>query len=410
MRPPDSSCGVEPHLESLHRDMLSCQRHLFSLPGDLHYLNCAYMSPLPIKVEEQGIEGIRKKRVPSDIGPGDFLSGIERIRSSFARLLGLSSPGRIAVIPSVSYGLAVAARNLPVLAKQNIVILARQFPSNVYIWRRLADASGAELRTVGPPEEALHRGREWNERLLEAVEGDTAIVALGQAHWTDGTLFDLAALAARCREVGAALVLDGTQSVGALQLDIGSIRPDALVCAGYKWLMGPYSIGVAYFGSRFDGGAPLEEAWLSRFGSDDFPRLIDYQDSYRPGAVRFEPGEVSNFALVPMLEAALNLVLGWGVAEIQGYCRALTDLMVAEAGALGFGAEESEWRAGHLVGLRMPAGLDAQAIQALLSARRIAVSLRGDVLRVSPHVYNDEADIGFLTEALRDAVRSALTP
>ncbi|UCG87311.1 MAG: aminotransferase class V-fold PLP-dependent enzyme [Gemmatimonadota bacterium] len=390
--------------------MLSCQRHLFSLPQDLHYLNCGYMSPLPINVEEAGIAGIRRKRVPSDIESRDFLAGIEAIREKFASLVGLSGPERIAVIPSVSYGLATAARNLPVAASQNIVILARQFPSNVYVWRRLAASSGAELRTATPPSEGAQRARRWNERLLDIIDSHTAIVALGQVHWTDGTLFDVAAIAARCREVGAALVLDGTQSVGALPFDVELIRPDALVCAGYKWLMGPYSIGVAYFGPRFDGGTPLEETWLARVGSDDFPRLIQYQDAHRPGAARYEPGEVSNFTLVPMLAAALDLIAGWGVAEIQAYCCWLTESLAAEVRALGFEAEDSEWRAGHLVGLRMPGGIDPWPIQAELTARRIAVSLRGDVLRVSPHVYNDRADIGALTEALRDVMRSAVMP
>jgi selenocysteine lyase/cysteine desulfurase len=390
--------------------MLSCQRHLFSLPEDLHYLNCGYMSPLPMSVEEAGIAGIRRKRVPSDIGPRDFLAGINTIRSRFARLLGLRETDRIAVIPSVSYGLATAARNLPVAPRQKILILARQFPSNVYIWRRLAVTSGAELVTIAAPEGGVHRARRWNEHLLEAIDTDTAIVALGQVHWTDGTLFDVAAIAARCREVGAALVLDGTQSIGALPFDVGTVRPDALVCAGYKWLMGPYSIGVAYFGPRFQDGTPLEEAWLARAGSDDFPRLIDYQDSYRPGAVRYEPGEVSNFSLVPMLAAALDLVVGWGADEIQRYCLALTESLVAEVRSLGFDAEDSEWRAGHLVGLRVPDGADPRSIQAELTARRIAVSLRGDVLRVSPHVYNDQGDIRALTAALREVVRSPALP
>ena len=365
---------------------------------------------MPMSVEEAGIAGIRRKRVPSDIGPRDFLAGINTIRSRFARLLGLRESDRIAVIPSVSYGLATAARNLPVAPRQKILILARQFPSNVYVWRRLAATSGAELVTIAAPEGGAHRARRWNEHLLEAIDTDTAIVALGQVHWTDGTLFDVAAIAERCREVGAALVLDGTQSIGALPFDVGTVRPDALVCAGYKWLMGPYSIGVAYFGPRFEDGTPLEEAWLARAGSDDFPRLIDYQDSYRPGAVRYEPGEVSNFSLVPMLAAALNLVVGWGVDEIQRYCLALTESLVAEVRSLGFDAEDSEWRAGHLVGLSVPDGADPRSIQAELTARKIAVSLRGDVLRVSPHVYNNQGDIRALTAALREAVRSRAVP
>jgi selenocysteine lyase/cysteine desulfurase len=291
-----------------------------------------------------------------------------------------------------------------------LIILARQFPSNVYAWRRLAATTGAELRTIAPPEQEADRAQQWNERLLEAIDCDTAVVALAQVHWTDGTLFDLASVGERCREVGAAFVIDGTQSVGALPFDVRCIEPDALICAGYKWLMGPYSLGVAYYGPRFENGIPLEETWLSRVGSDDFPRLIDYQDEYRPGAVRYEPGEISNFALVPMLGAALELIAGWGVESIEGYCRSLTDLLVAESTKSGFGAEAAEWRSGHLVGLRMPQGVDPKALQSELAGRKISVSVRGDVLRVSPHVYNDEEDIMALASALREVVESVVTP
>jgi len=390
--------------------VLTCQRHLFSLLDGVHYLNCGYMSPLPKPVEEAGLAGLALKRVPSDIGADDFFSGLELVRARFAGLIGVADSTRIAVIPSASYGVATAARNLRVSGSQNMVVTAAQFPSNVYAWRRMAAETGADLRTVGPLEEVSHRGATWNERLLEAIDESTALVALGQVHWTDGTLFDLAAVGARAREVGAALVVDGTQSVGALPFDVSELRPDALICAGYKWLMGPYSLGLAYFGPRFDGGVPLEETWIARVGSDDFPRLVDYQDAYRPGAARFEAGETSNFILVPMLSAALELVGEWGAARIQAYCRSLTDSLVAEAAVLGFGAEEEGWRAGHIVGLRMPEGVVPQELQAQLAARQIQVSVRGEVLRVSPHVYNDHGDIGSLVSALGESVRSVATP
>jgi len=216
---------------------LTCRREDFSLPREVHYLNCAYMSPLPRVTEEVGIEGIRKKRVPTGIVPDDFFSDSDQLRSLFAALVNVPDPDAIAIHPAVSYGVAVAARNTQLRKGQNLVLLHEQFPGNVYSWRRLAQESEAELRTVMPGE-GKNRGREWNTRLLEAIDADTAVIALPQVHWTDGTLFDLKAIGARAREVGAAFVVDATQSVGALPFDVQEIQPDALICAGYKWMLG----------------------------------------------------------------------------------------------------------------------------------------------------------------------------
>lgn len=378
---------------------LACQRDAFSLPADAHYLNCAYISPLPKAVEAAGIAGIRRKRAPAGLRTPDFFEESDRVRELFARLVGAPDPERIAIIPAVSYAVATAARNLPVGRGQNIVLLHEQFPGNVHAWCRKADAAGAGIRTVAPPP-GPRRARAWNERLLEAIDRDTAVVTVPEVHWIDGTVFDLTAVSARAREVGAALVVDATQSVGARPFDLDAVRPDALIVAGYKWLLGPYSIGAAYLGPRFDGGVPLEETWIGRVRSEDFRHLTDYESAYRPGAIRYDVGERSNFILVPMLAAALRLVLAWEPARVEAYCRRLSEPLVREAAAMGFPVELDEGRAAHLFGLRMPEHCALPALEAELRRRKISVSLRGSAVRVSPHLYNDENDVGALIEAL----------
>lgn len=380
--------------------MLSCQKSRFSLPDDEHYLNCAYMSPISVAVETAGMTGVARKRVPSRIATTDFFAEADRARALFARLVNAPDPARIAIIPSASYGLAIAARNLPAAAGQTIVVTHEQFPANVYAWRRLAQDRGVEVRTVQPPADGEGRGRGWNARLLEAIDARTAIVALGHVHWTDGTKFDLEAIGRRAREVGAALVVDGTQSVGALPFDVQAVQPDALVCATYKWLMGPYSMGFAYLGPRFDAGEPLEETWMGRAGSENFKDLVNYRDDYQPGAVRYDMGEKSNFALMPMALAALEQVLDWQPARVQEYCAALTADLFERVRALGYTVEAPEYRGAHLFGLRAPAGTDISAIGDRLRERKVLVSLRGSALRVAPHVYNDARDIAALIDAL----------
>ncbi len=380
--------------------MLTCQKSRFSLPDDEHYLNCAYMSPLSIAVEAAGVSGVARKRVPSRLSPADFFTESDRARALFARLINASDPSRVAIIPSASYGLAIAARNLPVADGQNIVVTYEQFPANVHAWRKMARGRTVELRTVQPPASAEGRGKGWNARLLEAIDARTAIVALGHVHGTDGTKFDLEAIGARAREVGAALVVDGTQSVGALPFDVATIQPDAVVCATYKWLMGPYSLGFAYLGPRFDHGEPLEETWIGRAGSENFKDLVNYRDDYQPGAVRYDVGERSNFALMPMAVAALEQVLEWQPARVQEYCAGLTSELFAGVGALGYQVEEPACRGAHLFGLRAPAGMDISVVGERLRARKVHVSLRGSAIRVAPHVYNDRRDVDALLEAL----------
>ncbi len=382
---------------------IACQREAFSLPADLHYLNCAFMSPLPRVVEEAGVRGMLRKRNPAELESRDFFRESQEVRELFARLVGAPDPTSVAILPAVSYGVGVVVANTPLQHGQNLVLLRDQFPSNVYGWRRLAWERGAEIRTVGPGD-GLRRGEEWNERILGAIDADTAVVALAPVHWTDGTRFDLVAIGRRVREVGAVLVVDGTQSVGALPFDVKEIRPDALMVAAYKWLLGPYSVGLGYFGERFLDGLPLEETWIAREGSEDFRRLVEYRDGYQPGAIRYDVGERSNFILLPMLLEALRLVLGWRPERIQSYTRALTGPLLDEARELGFLVEEEAYRAGHIVGLRMPAGVQLDEVSSALERERVSASLRGSALRVSPHLYNDTGDLAALGRALRRAL------
>lgn len=386
----------------MNHAILPCQKRLFSLDENAHYLNCAYMSPLLRAVEAAGVAGIVRKRNPGAIQPRDFFAESDVLRQRFAELINAPDPQRVALIPSASYGIAIAARNVSTHPGQHVLIVHEQFPSNVYAWQALRN-KGVGVKTVMPPERSRGRARVWNERLLEAINRDTAVVALGHVHWAHGTRFDLEAIGQRAREVGAALVIDGTQSVGALPFDVQQIQPDALVCAGYKWLLGPYASGVAYFGPRFDGGEPLEQNWLLRLDSENFSRLVAYEDQYQPGALRYDAGGRSNFILVPMLIAALEQLLEWGVEGVQAYCRQLTQAFVTEARNLGYWVEEEGGRCAHLFGLRTPAGVDPVALSQALAAQNIFVSVRGDFIRVSPHLYNDERDFEALLDVLKRA-------
>jgi selenocysteine lyase/cysteine desulfurase len=379
---------------------LSCQKHLFSLDEGVIFLNCAYMAPLLKTVEAAGIEGIRRKLTPSAIESKDFFTETDRARELYANLIGCDDPQRFAIVPSASYGLAAAARNLSIKPHQNVVVLDEQFPSNVYTWQRFC-GNGAKVRSVRPPDELDNRGEVWNERVLNAIDEHTAIVAMPHIHWANGSLFDLEAIGQRTRDVGAALIIDATQSIGALPFDQEKIQADVVVCGGYKALLGPYSIGMAYFGPRFDDGIPLEENWVNRINSENFSRLIHYESEYQPGALRYDVGERSNFILLPMLIAAMEQLLAWGPENTQVYCRGLVRPFAEAATKLGYWIEDEAWRASNLFGVGLPNHIDVQTLNDLLKSKNIFVSVRGSYIRISPHVYNDASDMETLLDVLK---------
>ena len=383
---------------------MNCQRDLFSLPDGQHYLNCAYMSPLLKAVETAGINGLRRKAAPAEITPADFFDPAEELRLAFARLVH-TSPERIALVPAVSYGMGIATYNLPLTPEQNVVIPGEEFPSNVYPWLEQCKRTRATLRRVDRPRKTRAPGTVWNTRFLEAIDTDTAVVALSSVHWTDGTLFELEQIGQRAREMGALFIVDGTQSVGALPFDFEQVQPDLLVCAGYKWLLGPYQYSFAAVGDRLLHGEPFEQNWINRKDSQHFSALINYQSEYQPGARRFDTGERSNFIMIPMLLAALKQIDEWGVNNIQRYCAQLSAELGQALDGTPYTVVPPRERAAHLFGVRIADTEQTPAILEALRQRAVYVSQRGTSIRVSPHVYNTEEDIMALAEALRAAVR-----
>ena len=357
------------------------------------------MSPLLKRVQQAGIEGVKGKANPVQITPADFFTPTEALRGLFAKLIHCPDPRQIVIIPSVSYGIATAAKNINLKHRERVVVLAEQFPSNYYQWHRLCDENGGELVVVKAPD-SEHRGAAWNERLLEAIDDNTRVVAIPHVHWADGTLFDLKAIRKKCNAVGAFLIIDGTQSVGALPMDIAEVQPDALICAGYKWLLGPYSLGLAYFGERFNNGVPLEENWINRADSENFAGLVNYNRDYQDGALRYEVGEHSNFILVPMLTEALRQMNDCGVASIQQYCQRLFTDTLTTLPKERFIIEEEAYRSHHLFGIRLKQAAHMEALKQHLQEEKISVSIRGNAIRVAPHVYNDAPDIAKFTAAL----------
>lgn len=374
--------------------MIPSQRALFDLPREVTYLNAAYMGPMPKAAVAAGHAAYDMKQHPWKAGIQDvFFDAPDFYRRQAATLYGASEDD-IAIVPAASYGLATAARNLEPDSQTDILVLDAQFPSNIYVWRDLAARTGARVKPVSRSD-----NQSWTDAMLAAISPATSIVACPQVHWADGGQLDLAAISDAARRQGAALVLDLTQSLGALPFNLKSVQPDFAVTAGYKWLLGPYALGSLYVAPHHQDGEPLEQNWIARDRAEDFARLVDYADDYAPGARKFDMGERSSFQLIPAGNACLEQILDWGVAHIAETLGARTAELAEAVRPLGL-RDATPDRAPHYLCLALPDGAPEDLV-ARLAVHEIYISQRGDRLRVTPHLYNDTADIDRFVDTLK---------
>lgn len=377
------------------------QKDKFQLETGVRYINCAYMAPLLKSVEEKGYAGMIRKRNPFEIKQDHYFDQVGEVREKFARLVH-GKASQVALVPSVSYGLSCATKNIPYQKGQKAILIEGEFPSGYLTAKKWCDLHGAELQIVSPDANAERRGKNWNEKLLRAIDDRTAFVLVSSVHWIDGTRFDLQQIGLKCRQHGAKLLVDGTQSVGAQPLNVEESGIDALCCASYKWLMGPYSQAYAYFGSWMQQGEPLEETWMNRTNALDFVQLANYGTEYFPDAGRYNVGQTSDFIKLPMANEALGQLLDWGVENIEQYCTELLNPLVRFLDEKGLKFEEAAYRGAHLLGFYLPAGFDTAGLLEGLQNERIYLSMRGNALRVSPNVYNTADDIEVLMHTLNN--------
>ena len=367
------------------------QRHLFDIPDSIAYLNTAYMSPLMHNVVAEMQEGVQTKVHPWSYMPPDFFSIAGETRSLAAKVYGTNAHN-IALVSSVSYGVQIAANNLPLEPEQDILLLGGQFPSNIYPWKDMAARKGAEVRIL-----TKEAGQTWTQAVLAAMSEKTGLVAVPHMHWANGEVLDLGAIRRAANENGAALTLDLTQSLGALPFNVDEIAPDFAVAAGYKWLMGPYTSAFLYVAPKWQTGRPLEFNWMNRKDSENFSGLTHYVDEYQPGALRFDMGEKSNPALLKGASAALSQILEWGIDNIAQTLREKTDHLANALQDIGLSPMGRDQRAPHYLGVSFPKA-PPDDILARLAAEDIYVSIRGDFMRVTPHLFVTDKDMSrFIT-------------
>ncbi len=383
--------------------LLPSQRHLFDIPDDIAYFNCASNSPQLNSSRTRLLAGAQTKSHPWNRVPRDFFADADTVRCLAADIFGGDADG-YAVVPAASYGLSTAARAIEprLRSGDEILVIAGEFPSNVLPWRRTTQESGATLVTVAVPQDG-----NWTRAILERLGRKTKVVSISTCHWTNGALIDLRPVGEACRAAGIILVVDATQSLGAMPFAFADVDPDFLVAAGYKWLLCPYGFGLLYVAERWRNARPLEESWLARNNAEDFSALVTYSDSYLPGARRFDVGEKCTPTILPGAIAALEQIKAWGVANIAESLAAMNARIATPLERFGFIVPNELQRCPHMFGARLPESAKVNFV-AELAKRKVHISQRGNSLRFAPHLHVNDGDVERLLVALQELCESGV--
>ena len=378
--------------------MLPSQRALFDIPREICYLNAASWSPLPVATQEAGRVGVARKGRPWTIDPGFASRQHERARHAAARLIN-ADPDDVALISSVSYGVATAAKVLTVPVGSRVLLLENDHSSAVLEWMTRAAAQGLIVDVVSQPDDG-----DWTAAVLAAIGRPGAprvgLASISSVHWSDGGLVDMDRVAAALRAQEAALLVDATQAAGVIRLDVQTLDPDFLVFPTYKWLLGPYGRAFLYIAKRHQSGVPLEQTSYGRraIASDREPYFRDI--SFVSDGRRFDMGERDHFISLEMASIGMEMLAAWGVDAVKARLGMLTARLADALRNSGVLVPDESVRAPHILSLRFPNGMPETLIERL-AAQGVYVAPRVGRMRISPHVYNDEEDVDHFVTTFR---------
>jgi selenocysteine lyase/cysteine desulfurase len=382
--------------------MLASQRALFEMPRQICYLNSASYSPLPRQTLEAGRAAVGRKGTPWTLDALFAYQQHERARAAAARLINADAAD-IALIPSISYGVATAAKVLKIERGTRVIVLEDDHSSPVLEWHARAQAQGFAVETVRRPDDG-----DWSSAVLAAIERSGAapvgLASISSVHWSDGGLIDIDKVGAALRQRGAALLVDATQSAGVLAMDVPRLDPDFVIFPTYKWLLGPYGRAFLYVAKRHQSGIPLEQTAGGRRDVRAENAIYFADLRYVPDARRFDMGERDHFISLEMASIGMEMMAEWGTAAIAARLSMLTDRIAQRLRELGVGVPERHVRAPHILCLSFKDGMPKGLIEALAS-EGIYVAARLGRLRISPHVYNDEEDADRFVEVLAKRLR-----
>jgi selenocysteine lyase/cysteine desulfurase len=372
--------------------MRPSQRDLFEIPREICFLNAASWSPLPRRTLDAGRAAVLRKGQPWTLDRAFANEQYERTRSAAARLIHARAED-VALISSVGYGVSTAAKLLsPKLSRgSRVLVLENDHASPVLEWSARAAEQDFTVETIRQPADG-----DWTSAVLAAIERKGAppvgVASISSVHWSDGGLIDLERVNAALKRLGAIFLIDATHHVGVVPLDVRKLDPDFVVFPTYKWLLGPYGRAFMYIAKRHQDGIPLEQ---TSYGRRDVRAENDdayFKDaSYVGDARRFDMGERDHFISMEMAAIGMEMLAEWGEAAVVERLKMLTARIAEGMRGNGVHMADARFRAPHILSLAFEGGMPARLIEDL-AAEGVHVAPRLGRMRISPHVYNDEAD------------------
>jgi len=377
--------------------MSDWQRH-FSGFGGRAYLDCAAQGPFPAETAEAVRAALRLKEHPEEITPDLFEALPARARAAAARLIGCH-PSSITLGAGATHGLNAAALGLPLRRGDEVLVARGEFPAVVLPFMNLEPA-GVAVRFVAPAAGRFVTADDF----ACAVTPRTRAIACSLVAFSTGVRIDLQALGDLCRERGLFLVVDGAQAIGAVDFQVANHPVDVLAVSGYKWLLAPYGTGFAYVSPRIiDRMRVAQVNWQTVEGATQLNRPFDYVLRFREGACRFDAGETASFLNLAGFAASVEFLNRVRVSTIEAHVLRLIDRLLQGLPGTGLTAvsDLSPGRRSAIVALEA-GSLDAtrRTWRRLMDAG-VVVSLRDNLIRVSPNIYNGPEEIDRLLEAAR---------
>jgi selenocysteine lyase/cysteine desulfurase len=381
--------------------MLASQRGLFGVPRDICYLNSASYSPLPLRTQEAAREAVGRKGAPWTLDADFANSQHERARNAAARLINADAAD-VALISSVSYGVATVGKILAIPAGTRVLVLESDHSSPILEWQTRAGAANFTIETIRQPLDG-----DWTSAVVAAIERPNAprlaLASISSVHWSDGGIIDVVKVGHALKRQSALFLIDATHAVGVIAMDVKSLDPDFVIFPTYKWLLGPYGRAFIYIAKRHQHGIPLEQTGFGRREIRSDAEIYFADLAYVGGARRFDMGQRDHFISMEMAAIGMEMMAEWGAEVVAERLAMLTGRIAEGLDGTKVRIMDARFRSPHIVSLAFAGGLPGGLVEGL-AGEGIYVAPRLARMRVSPHVFNDEDDVDRFVAALKNRI------